>query len=271
MKVVFYNGEFVLENDISISINSRSFNYGDGFFETVKILDSQPFNLSFHFDRIKLALKVLRLEQDYTELFLKQNISHLLKVNNIINGSIKIHVSRIGSGRYLPASNKSDLFIISSKGFPYQINNAISLCFYGQEYKASGSLSKLKSSNSLIYILPSIYASENNFDNAILLNKSGNIIEVTNANIFILKNNNIYTPPIVDGCVDGTMRRWVNNKLDVIEKSISRDEILDADEVFITNALEGVTSVQRIESIMFESFSVASSLQKKLINLNSDL
>ena len=67
------------------------------------------------------------------------------------------------------------------------------------------------------------------------------------------------------------MRRWVNNKLDVIEKSISRDEILDADEVFITNALEGVTSVQRIESIMFESFSVASSLQKKLINLSSDL
>ena len=268
MKVVFYNGEFILEDDISISINSRAFNYGDGFFETVKILDSKPFNFSFHFNRIKLALTVLRLNHNYTKSFFQEKIAHLLKVNNIINGSVKIHVSRIGSGRYFPESNNSELFISSSAGSPYQINSAISLCFYDQEYKVSGSLSKLKSSNSLIYILPAIYAYEHNFDNAILLNTSDNVLEVTNANIFLLKNDRLYTPPITDGCVDGTMRRWVNSKLDVIEKSVLRNEILDADEVFITNALDGVISVDSIESIAFKSFSVATSLQDKLINLS---
>ena len=271
MEVVFYNGEFIAKKDVFISSNSRAFNYGDGFFETIKIINSKLFNFSCHMQRIKLALSTLKLNDNYTSAFFQTKMSHLLKVNKIIHGSIKIHISRNGSGKYLPKSNHSDLIISTSSGHSYKEESAISLCFFDEEYKALGALSNIKSINSLVSVLASIHANENNFDNAILLNNSGNAIEATNANIFILKNKNIYTPPISDGCVDGTMRKWIINELDVIEKSILSAEILNADEIFITNATSGVTSVRTIGKISFTSFNIANYLQKKLINLSLDL
>ena len=153
-------------------------------------------------------------------------------------------------------------------GLAYKQNNAISLCFYEKECKTLGTLSNIKSVNSLVSVLASIHANENNFDNAILFNTLGNIIEATNANIFISKHDTIYTPSLADGCVDGTMRKWVSNELDVVEKSISSFEILDAEEVFVTNASSGVTSIKIIEEMSFTSFNTANFLQKKLINLS---
>lgn len=266
MEVVFYNGEFIAKRDVLISSGSRAFNYGDAFFETVKIINSKPFNFSLHMQRIKLSLSVLKLNNRYTSLFFEEKISHLLKVNEIINGSVKIHISRNGIGRYLPASNYSDIFISVNNGDAYKENDTISLCFYDKQYKAPGSLSNIKSTNSLISVLASIYANENNFDNAILLNTSGHVIEVTNANIFILKDDRIYTPPLADGCVDGTMRKWISNELNVTENSILSDDLLDADEVFITNASDGVRSIKTIEKVSFVSFNTANCLQQKLIN-----
>ncbi|MEC7863879.1 MAG: aminotransferase class IV, partial [Bacteroidota bacterium] len=82
------------------------------------------------------------------------------------------------------------------------------------------------------------------------------------------KNKKIYTPPLADGCVDGTMRKWVISELDVINKSILLDEMLDADEVFVTNAINGVISVKTIERTAFTLFNTANCIQKKLINLS---
>ena len=270
MKVVFYNGAFITEKDFSISSNSRAFNYGDGFFETVKIINSKPFNFSCHLERIKLGLSVLKISDKYTSIFFQEQISQLLKLNKMVNGSIKIHISRSGAGRYLPKSNHSDLFICTIDGLGYKHNNAISLCFYDQQCKALGSLSNIKSVNSLVSVLGSIHANERNFDNAILLNTSGNIIEATNANIFIVKDEKIYTPSLSDGCVDGTMRKWISKELTIIEKSILSDQIIDADEVFLSNSTSGIISVKSIEDTCFSSFNTANFIQQQLINSSLD-
>ena len=269
--MVFYNGDFKDERDVFVSSNSRAFNYGDGFFETVKVINSKPFNFPCHIDRIKFALSTLKISDNYTSAFFEDKFSFLLKANKIVNGSIKIHISRNGIGRYLPESNKSDLFISVVNGLAYKKNNPISLCFYDKQFKAIGTLSNIKSSNSLVSVLASIHAFENNYDNAILINHSAKVIESANANIFILKDKYIYTPPISDGCVDGTMRKWILNSLDVTKKSILHDDILSADEVFITNASNGVTSVKNIDGKYFSSFNTASFLQQKLINLSLGL
>ena len=64
MEVVFYNGTFTNKDNASISSDSRSFNYGDGFFETVKIVNERLFNFSSHMERIKLALTILKLDNN---------------------------------------------------------------------------------------------------------------------------------------------------------------------------------------------------------------
>lgn len=266
MEVVFYKGEFTPIDNVAISSSNRAFNYGDGFFETVKIINSKLFNFSSHRRRINLALSILKIQDNYTTRFLKEKAYKLIEINNITNGSIKIHISRSGIGRYLPESNQTELFINTIDASAYRKNNAISLCFYENEYKSSSPLSNIKSVNSLVSVLASIHSNESNYDNAILLNNSGNIIEITNANIFIVKNREIFTPPISEGCVDGTMRRWTCNQIDVFEKKISKNDILYANEVFVTNASSGFTAVKTIEKITFSSFKTTNVLQKKLIN-----
>ncbi len=266
MEVVFYNGEFVIKSDVYISSSDRAFNYGDGFFETVKIINSRAVNFATHFERIQLALSILKLHNNYTLVFFQEKLSHLIKVNKIVDGSVKIHISRGGSGRYLPKSTHTNLFITTNTGSAYKKNTPISLCFYDKECKAIGSLSNIKSINSLVSVLASVHAHENNFDNAILFNNLGNITEAANANIFFVKNDKIYTPPIHEGCVDGTMRKWVTNEMDVCEKAILKNELLTADEVFITNSINGLTSVSVVEETSFSSFNVANSLQQQLIN-----
>ena len=108
MEVVFYNGSFVSSRDISISFNSRAFNYGDGFFETIKIINAKPFNFMSHLNRISRALNILKLRNFELSNFEKK-IIHLISLNNIINGIVKIHISRAGFGKYLPNSEDLDI------------------------------------------------------------------------------------------------------------------------------------------------------------------
>ena len=177
----------------------------------------------------------------------QENFNNLLqKVVYTVDGSVKIHISRGGSGRYLPKSTHTNLFITTNTGSAYKKNTPISLCFYDKECKAIGSLQNIKSINSLVSVLASVHAHENNFDNAILFNNSGNITEVANANIFFVKNDNIYTPPLIEGCVDGTMRKWVCNEMEVCEKAILKNEILNADEVFCVGTAVVITPVGSI-------------------------
>jgi branched-chain amino acid aminotransferase len=87
-------------------------------------------------------------------------------------------------------------------------------------------------------------------NDVILLNAFGRICESAIANIFIIKNNKIYTPPLSEGCVAGTMRRWMLEKFSlekysVVEKKLSVDSMLDADEVFLTNSIHAVRWVQK--------------------------
>ena len=77
MEIVFYNGEFVAEKDVSISSNSRAFNYGDGFFETIKIINSKPFNFTCHIQRIQLALSILKLNENYTPEFFQKTVQKM--------------------------------------------------------------------------------------------------------------------------------------------------------------------------------------------------
>ena len=264
--IVYSNSEYIQLQDLSIELDNRAFNYGDGFFETVKIINSNAFNFSVHYLRIIESCSILSLDFNYTEKELSKVIETLLIKNNIINGTVKLHFSRDSRGKYLPVSSKVNLLIVSDKGLGFQLNKAISLCFYKEEIKTKSKISTIKSCNALVYVLSSIYARGNNFDNAILFNTDANVIECSNSNIFIVKEDIIYTPPVSDGCVSGTMRGWVLNNETVIEKSLSEKEILNADEIFITNAVSGIIPIKKVEETEFFSFELSAQLQKVLIS-----
>ncbi len=272
MGEVFYNSEFINEEEIVIKISNRSFNYGDGFFETIKIINAKPFNFSAHYIRFSFACKIFKLKNNATERSLCTLINKLIEKNKIVNGSAKIHITRSGEGKYLPVSDSLDVLISVNKGSGFVKNTPISLCVFSDEQKTKGRVSNIKSVNALVSVLGAIHAKENGFDNAILKNTDGNFIETTNSNLFIIKQGIIYTPPLSEGCLDGTMRKWVLEQVNVIEKSLNPLDIQEANEVFTTNAISGITPIEVISTatkIYKNDF--AQQLQKKLISLSLGL
>ena len=271
MGVVFINSKFINEQDLVIKSSNRAFNYGDGFFETIKIIDTKPFNFPAHFARFCLACLVLKLKNDETLNSLLLIINNLIIQNNLINGSVKIHVSRMGGGKYKPNSKACEMMINAYSGSGFKKNVPVSLCVFSDEVKTMGRMSNIKSFNAGVSVLGAIHAKNLGFDNAILRNTKGNYIEGTNSSLFIIKDNVISTPPLSDGCIDGTMRAWLFNNYKIIEKSLSLADIKQSDEVFITNALTGITAVKEVEETIFTNFNYADELQNKLISLNLDL
>ena len=273
MGEVFYNSEFINEEEVVIKISNRGFNYGDGFFETIKIINTKLFNFSAHYARFSFACKVLKLKNNETERSLGTLINKLIEKNKIVNGSAKIHVNRSGEGKYLPLSGSLDLLIRTNYGSSFVKNTPISLCVFSDEQKTKGKISNIKSVNALVSVLGAIYAKEHGFDNAILKNTEGNFIETTNSNLFIIKQGIVYTPPVNEGCLDGTMRKWVLDQVDVIEKSLNPLDIKEADEVFSTNAISGITAVEVVSIATTKIYKTDFShqLQEKLISLSLGL
>ena len=268
MGVFFYNSAFINEEDLIIKGSNRAFNYGDGFFESIKIINTKPFNFSAHYARFSFACSVLKFKNHETESSLLAIISELIKQNKLINGNVKIHISRIEGGKYQPKYLDCEMFIEIFHGIGFKQNIPISLCLFSDEVKNMGKLSNIKSFNAAVSILGAIHAKELGFENAILMNTKGNYIEVTNSSLFIIKNNTIYTPPINDGCIDGTMRGWVLDHHKIVIKSLGLNDIIESDEIFITNAISGITSVNRVEETKFLDFNYADKLQKYIISLS---
>ena len=273
MKFSILNKEIVKSDEIKLSDTNRGYLYGDGFFETVKIFNSKLFNFKNHFQRISRSIKLLDLEFNFSIFALENMIMKVIDKNKIKDGSVRVTIYRDSFGKYLPESNKTSFHIVSSiddKNLFILNNDPLSLDIYNENCKAASDLSNIKSLNSLLYVLASIYANKNNLDDVLIINSNNDIIESTNSNLFIFLDNMIYTPPLSDGCVDGSMRRLI---IDILEKkytvsiqSISEEQVLSSNEVFLTNAISGVKSVGSIGKMNYNR----SSISKYLIgSLNS--
>ncbi|HMC01245.1 MAG TPA: aminotransferase class IV, partial [Flavobacteriaceae bacterium] len=127
-------------------------------------------------------------------------------------------------------------------------------------------LSTLKTNNKVLNVIASIYASENNLQNCLLLNTNKHVIEALNGNVFIVKGNTIKTPPLMDGCLKGIMRKQVIEILQSMsdynleETSISPFELQKSDELFLTNVITGIQPITKYRKKDFTN-----EVSKKLI------
>jgi branched-chain amino acid aminotransferase len=131
-------------------------------------------------------------------------------------------------------------------------SNGLIIDVYPDAKKSCDKFANLKSNNYLPYIMAALHAKKIKVNDCILLNNYDRVCDTTIANIFIIKDDIIYTPPLSDGCVAGVMRRWIIEKLHagfkIIEKEISIDELENADEVFLTNSVKGIRWVKQFRN-----------------------
>jgi branched-chain amino acid aminotransferase len=260
--MINFNGNIVSQ-DATVLTNNRAFLYGDGVFETIKILNNKILFLEDHYFRLMSSMRVVRMEipMNFTMEYLEEQILSVVNANSIQSSSrARITVYRNDGGYYLPRNN-SISFLISAVALENtlytieKINYEVDL--YKDFYITKQLLSSIKTTNKILNITGSIFASENGLDNCLLLNDSKNVVEALQGNIFMLLGNKLITPPISEGCLNGVMRKQVLNvakkieNLEVVEEVISPFDLQKADELFITNVIKGIQPITQYRKKSF--------------------
>lgn len=260
--MVNFNGEIVGEN-VNLSINNRAFLYGDGVFETMKIVNYKILFFEDHYFRLMASMRILRMEipMTFTMEYLENEILNLSRINNFQGAArVRFTVFRNDGGYYLPNSNEISFFINVKplENQLYKIENSnYEVELFKDFYITKHLLSTLKTTNKILNITASIFAKENDYDNCLILNDSKNIVEAINGNIFMIIGNKLITPPISEGCLNGIMRKQIlnlakkNDYLEVEEAIISPFDLQKADELFITNVISGIQPISKYRKKYF--------------------
>ena len=285
MKKVCFNGEYLQIDDIQYKDLKRGFSFGDGAFETIKVINGKPVFLKHHLKRLNSAIKKLKLcpDQHLQLNFIEPVIIDLLQLNEIYEGGfIRISVYRSGQGTYLPETNNLSYIIESNrlKENSYSTNKkGLKIGVYDDILKPLNILSPYKLANAQLYVLASVFFKENQLDDALIKNENGNIIETTNSNLFISSNGVLYTPPLSEGCVGGIMRMQVinlaiTNGMLVYENPIQLQHLLSADEIIITNSIRGIRWIGQYKDKRYYN-SLANKLtdliNQEVVNYQTDL
>ncbi len=257
--MINFNGTLESPENFTLTINNRAFKYGDGIFETVKVLNNNVVFWEDHYFRLMSSMRMLRMKipMSFTLEFLEAEILKTIKSQEASTSfRVRLSVYRQDGGLYTPVTNNID-YLIEVSPLEIQEKASYMVDLFKDFYNYSGLLSTVKTNNRMLNTLASVFASENDLDNAILLNEKKGVVEATNGNIFIVKGNTIKTPALTEGCIKGITRGKIieiitkNVDFEVEETSISPFEIQKADEVFITNAITGVQIVTNYRKKVF--------------------
>jgi len=270
--MINFNGDILDQEKFSLTAENRGFKYGDAVFETIKVVNNKVIFWEDHYFRLMASMRMLRMKipMSFTLEFLEKEILSLVKANNTLQKSrVRLTIFRKDGGLYTPKTNEID-FLVEASELNHNIKNDYKIDVFKDFYNYSGLLSTIKTNNKMLNTLASVFAKENDLDNCILINEKKGVVEVTNGNIFIVKDNVVKTPATTEGCIKGIVRKKVleiiskNEEFKVEETSISPFEIQKADEVFITNAIIGIQPVTQYKKKTFKvdfSKKIAKNLQ----------
>ena len=271
--MINFNGT-ITASETNLMVNNRAFLYGDGVFESMKIVDQKILFLEDHYFRLMASMRIVRMEipMDFSMEFFEDQILSLANANNCADSArVRFTVYRHEGGNYLPLQRsvsylinctplENKLYSIESK--PYEVD------LYKDFYITKQLLSTLYTTNKILNVTASIYADENGLDNCLLLNEPKNVAEALQGNIFMVLNGKLITPPLSEGCLNGVMRKQILNlaskieNLEVEELEISPFDLQKADELFISNVIKGVQPITKYRKKEF-----GNTLATKLVTL----
>ena len=240
-----------------ITTSNRSFLYGDGIFETIKVVDRKILFLEDHYFRLMASMRIVRMKipKNFTMEFFESQILLLTdKLSISESARVRITVFRNDGGFYLPEENTVSYIIeasaLTSKEYKITTSN-YEVDLFKDSFISKQLLSTLKTTSKILNVTASIFAQENDLNSCILLNEDKNVVETISGNIFMLMDNKLITPSISEGCLNGIMRKQVLKlinqfpEMQLEESSISPFDLQKADELFITNVIIGIQPISK--------------------------
>jgi len=250
---IVLNGTFKTEQESSICFQNRAFLYGDSIFETIRVNNRNILFFEEHLTRLVSGMKILKYDiPDKFTIFrdkLKDEILSLLNRNKIFKSArVRITVFRKFGGFYTPETNEINYLIstLQLKAEKFILNtNGLQISVFNELKKPINKFSPYKTGNSLLYTLAGIYKTEIAVNDCLVLNEKNQIIEAVSSNLFLVINKTLITPPVSDGCINGIMRNEIITyaklyDIPCIEHSVYENDLLSAEEIFLTNSINGI-------------------------------
>jgi len=261
MNYYYLNGRYHRESENGIHVNNRSFRYGDGFFETMRYRKGKLSLQLMHIARIQRSLSALKFEEDKHFIpGLIDAIDELVHRNKVSTLSrIRVTIFRGEGGLADRVNNKPNLLVQAWKLDEERIalnENGLILGLYQEGIKAADHLANIKSNNYLLYALAAMEARERKWNDAVVLNHHGRVADTTIANIWAIRQGELFTPSLQEGPVAGVMREHIiqhckTSGLVLHEGVLTAAFFEEADGIFITNAIMGVKWVKAFNDRTF--------------------
>lgn len=253
------NGNLTQGHEAKISVFDRGFLYGDSVYESTRTFSKKPFRIDRHIDRLFLSAEKISLIPTYTKEEILKEVLKTIQASPHQNATIRIVLTRgtnsdLGLDTELSGPNNLIIFTKEIKPNPKEwLINGVSMIFYQKEIEASGSLPK--TGNYQENILANREAHKRHAYDAFMVNTHGHVTEGTTSNAWIIKDGVILTAPLQDGVLDGLTRKTIIEMahahllpLPLVEKSLTKEEILSADECFITSTTRNIVPVTSVEN-----------------------
>lgn len=245
---VIYNGKLMAADALPLELTNRAFRYGDGLFESIRLFNNRLPFWPQHVQRLQMGLDALGLTFDLDADQLQDEMLQLAAHQQYTNARLRLTLWRNSAGNYKPdgdstaylieaAAMDTDAFALNAQGLRVGI--------YSADRKYPGPLANFKTLSAQLYVQASRYATLKGWDDALILNTSGQVIEATSSNLFLVRDGNLHTPPASHGCVDGIMRKVILQTAlqagwQVSAGPVSAETLKAADEVWLTNAIKGI-------------------------------
>ena len=245
------NGSLIPADAPAIAVLDHGFTVGDGVFEAIKVVDSIPFALTRHLDRLGRSAAGLGLPVPDAGM-LREAIADVLRGYDLAYGRIRMTytagISPLGSGR---ATVAPTLVVVATEAKPYPATTGAVVVPWPRNER--GALAGLKTTSYAENVVALAYAEARDASEAIFANSVGNLCEGTGTNVFCVFGDTVATPPLSAGCLAGVTRDLVVEWCGVEERDISLEELASADEVFLTSTTRDVQGLHRLDDRAFSA------------------
>jgi branched-chain amino acid aminotransferase len=251
---VFLNGQFVLEEQAVVSVGDRGFLYGDGLFETMRVVNGKPFRGAQHLERMVRGADFLKIKLPFTPKELQHFAEQLITKNEMPNSVLRVTLTRgVGARGYSPRRADSPSLVMTLHPAPTAGEPPVwRLITASIRINAADPLTQFKTCNKLPQILARVEAEAKDADEALLLNTSGEVVETAGANLFWVYRDRICTVPTGRGALPGITRAVVLEicqalSLTTIKRVIKPEALRSSEGIFLTQSTLGVVPVTSLD------------------------
>ena len=250
--VVFFNGKFVPSSQALVPVNDRGFMYGDGLFETMRVINGRTFRFAQHLERMVRGADYLKIPLPFTPKELEAFAAQLIEQNAMSDAVLRVTLTR-GSGErgYTPAHTEKPLLVMTLHPLPEQRDDSglrWSMITSSYHIPASGAISSFKTTSKILHVFARIEAHERGADEALLLNTNGEVAETAGGNIFWVFQDKICTVPTGCGVLPGITRAVVLEVcqalgLETNKRVIKPQHLRNAEGIFVTQSVLGIVPI----------------------------